>query len=134
APASAPRASVFAPAVTPADSPRPTAYGLGEKGGPDGPVDPLASLKKRVEDALLRRLGTKLAEGALDEAELRVFVERELGAVLAGEQTALSKPEQEQIVSRLTDDLLGHGPMEQFLTDEPVTEVLVSGHVPIYIQ
>ena len=129
-----PRTSVFAPAVTPADAPRPTAYGLGDKGATEGPVDPLASLKKRVEDALLRRLGTRLAEGELDEDELRVFVERELGAVLAGEQTALRQAEQDQIVSRLTDDLLGHGPMEQFLQDDSVTEVMVSGLEPMYIE
>ena len=60
-----------------ADSPRPTAYGLGDKSGPEGPVDPLASLKKRVEDALLRRLGTKLAEGTLDECILEFLAKPE---------------------------------------------------------
>jgi pilus assembly protein CpaF len=54
--------------------------------------------------------------------------------VLAGEQTALSPTEREQIVERLTDDLLGHGPLEQFLKDESVTEVMVNGLEPIYIE
>ena len=122
------------PPVAPSDAPRATAYALGEKSSTEAPVDPLASLKKRVEDALLRRIGSKLAEGEVSEEELHTFVERELGAVLAAEQTALSKSEQEQIVARLTDDLLGHGPMEQFLQDESVTEVMVSGLEPMYIE
>jgi pilus assembly protein CpaF len=134
APPVAPRASVFAPSADPADSPRATSYGLGERTSTDAPVDPLASLKKRVEDALLRRIGVRLAGGEIKEEELRSFVERELGAVLVGEQTALSKAEREQFVGRLTDDLLGHGPMEQFLKDESVTEIMVSGLEPMYVE
>jgi pilus assembly protein CpaF len=133
-PAVAPAASVFAPHSVPADEPRATGYGLVDKHIPDAPIDPLASLKKRVEDGLLRRIGSKLADGEVGEPELRTFVERELALVLAGEQTALSKPEQELIVARLTDDLLGHGPIEQFLQDDSVTEVMVSGLEPMYIE
>jgi pilus assembly protein CpaF len=129
----APRGSIFAPSVAPADG-RATSYGLGERSTSDAPIDPLATLKKRVEDALLRRIGARLAEGEIREDELRSFVERELGAVLIGEQTALSKSERELFVSRLTDDLLGHGPMEQFLKDESVTEVMVSGLEPMYVE
>jgi pilus assembly protein CpaF len=129
----APRGSIFAPSVSPADG-RATSYGLGDRSSSDAPIDPLASLKKRVEDALLRRIGARLAEGEIKEEELRSFVERELGAVLIGEQTALSKSEREVFVSRLTDDLLGHGPMEQFLKDESVTEVMVSGLEPMYVE
>jgi pilus assembly protein CpaF len=129
----APRGSVFAPSLAPADG-RATSYGLGDRSGSEAPIDPLASLKKRVEDALLRRIGVRLADGEIKEEELRSFVERELGAVLMGEQTALSKSEREQFVSRLTDDLLGHGPMEQFLKDESVTEVMVSGLEPMYVE
>jgi pilus assembly protein CpaF len=129
----APRGSIFAPSVSPADG-RATSYGLGDRSANDAPIDPLAALKKRVEDALLRRIGARLAEGEIKEEELRAFVERELGAVLMGEQTALSKSEREQFVSRLTDDLLGHGPMEQFLKDESVTEVMVSGLEPMYVE
>jgi pilus assembly protein CpaF len=129
----APRGSIFAPSGSPADG-RATSYGLGDRSSSDAPIDPLASLKKRVEDALLRRIGARLAEGEIKEEELRSFVERELGAVLIGEQTALSKSEREVFVSRLTDDLLGHGPMEQFLKDESVTEVMVSGLEPMYVE
>jgi pilus assembly protein CpaF len=129
-----PRISVFAPSVAPADGPRATSYGLGDKSVPDAPVDPLAGLKKRVEEALLRRIGSKLAEGDMSEEELRGFVERELGVALAGERSALSSSEREQIVVRLTDDLLGHGPMEQFLKDESVTEIMVSGLEPMYVE
>jgi pilus assembly protein CpaF len=131
---STPRPSIFAPSMLPADGPRATAYGLGEKTADDAPVDPLAGLKRRVEEALLRRIGTKLAEGELSEEELRGFVERELGVALGAERTALSAGEREQIVARLTDDLLGHGPIEQFLKDESVTEVMVSGLEPMYVE
>jgi pilus assembly protein CpaF len=135
APAPDPRpVSVFVPPARDDEPPRATAYALGDKSSTDAPVDPLASLKKRVEDALLRRVGAKLAEGELSEAELRTFVERELGMVLAAEQTALSASEREQIVARLTDDLLGHGPLEPFLQDESVTEVMVNGLEPIYVE
>ena len=97
-------------------------------------TDPLAALKRRVEEALFRRLGSQLYDPNLAELELRDIVSRELASVLAADQTALSQPERDQIVALLTDDVLGHGPLEQFLNDDSITEVMVNGLEPVYIE
>jgi pilus assembly protein CpaF len=105
---------------------------LGER--PVAAADPLAALRRRVEEALFRSLGARLHDPNLEEEELRALVGRELSTALAAEQTALSETEREQVVGLLAADVLGHGPLEQFLTDDAVTEVMVNGLDPIWVE
>jgi pilus assembly protein CpaF len=101
---------------------------------PDGSRDPLAELKQRAQEALFHRLGARLYDSSLNESQLRAFVVEELKTVLEAEATPLSPAERQRLVAEITDDVLGHGPIEAFLKDESVTEVMVNGLDPIYVE
>ena len=47
---------------------------------------------------------------------------------LALDRTPLTREERRQLVREITDDILGYGPLEPFLRDDTVTEVMVNAH------
>jgi pilus assembly protein CpaF len=95
--------------------------------------DPYAELKTRVHHAVIARLGPELfaSESAEDLSErvLRAVMEQ-----LALDRTPLTREERRQIVKEITDDILGYGPLEPFLQDDSVTEVMVNGFDKVYIE
>jgi pilus assembly protein CpaF len=99
-----------------------------------GPVDPLGILKQRAQDALFARLGTRLFDSSLTETQLHAYVMQELDQVIAAENMPLTRSERQRIVSAVSDDILGYGPIEQYLADPSVTEVMVNALQPIYVE
>jgi pilus assembly protein CpaF len=104
--------------------------------GPEGDesADPLASLKARAHEALVTRLGVRLYDASLSADQLQEYVVEELGKVLEEEAVPLSAAERDRLVAELGDDVLGYGPIERFLDDPTVTEVMVNGTRPIFIE
>ena len=105
---------------------------VGQNGSDSG--DPLDTLKSRVQHALFNRLGARLYDASLTDEQLRDLVNHELNAVLEAEQLPLKPEERQQLVAVVTDDVLGYGPMERYLNDPSVTEVMVNGLESIYIE
>jgi len=96
--------------------------------------DPLAGLKRRAQESLFARLGSRLYDSSLTEGQLHGFVVQELAAVIEDEKIPLSAEERQRVVSNITDDVLGHGPVERFLADPSVTEIMVNARQPIYVE
>ncbi|HEY7004670.1 MAG TPA: CpaF family protein [Gaiellaceae bacterium] len=98
-----------------------------------GVADPYAELKTRVHHACIAKLGPELftaeTTGDLSERVLRAVTEQ-----LALDRTPLTRDERRQLVREITDDILGYGPLEPFLRDDSVTEVMVNGAERIYIE
>ena len=95
---------------------------------------PLDGLKHRAQEALFGRLGSRLYDASLSEEQLRSFVVQELGQVLEAQETPLSPAERQRLIADITDDVLGYGPIEEFLGDDTVTEVMVNSLEPIYVE
>jgi pilus assembly protein CpaF len=74
-------------------------------------------------------LFTAETTGDLSERVLRAVTEQ-----LALDRTPLTRDERRQLVREITDDILGYGPLEPFLRDDSVTEVMVNGAERIYIE
>src|SRR5204862_1163453 len=53
---------------------------------------------------------------------------------LALDRTPLTREERRQVTRAITDDILGYGPLEPFLHDDTVSEVMVNGPDAIYIE
>jgi pilus assembly protein CpaF len=102
--------------------------------GPSAPVDPLAKIKDRAQVALLAKVGSRLNDSTITEEELALFVAEELGRVLDGEAAPLSIEERKRLATQLRDDLLGYGPIQELLDDPDITEIMVNGSDPIYIE
>jgi pilus assembly protein CpaF len=96
--------------------------------------DPMAALKSRALEALVQHLGARLYDASLTPEQLDSYVVVELGKVLEDEPVPLSANEREALVAQLGDEVLGYGPIERFLADPTVTEVMVNAGNPIYIE
>jgi len=96
--------------------------------------DPLAAIKGRAQEALFRRLGARLHDASLTDDQLDDLVRCELQVVIEDENLPLTPEERKQLVSAVGEDVLGYGPMERYLNDQAVTEVMVNGLEPIYVE
>jgi len=97
-------------------------------------ADPFADLKRTVHQALLENLGPKLYDSRLTQPELEQRVRLTLQEVLAKDETPLTVADRARIAQEIADDILGYGPLEPFLRDPDVTEVMVNGPDDIYIE
>jgi pilus assembly protein CpaF len=95
--------------------------------------DPYAELKTRIHHACIATLGAELfkreATGDLTERVTRAVTEQ-----LVLDRTPLTRDERRQIIREITDDILGYGPLEPFLRDDSITEVMCNGHDRIYVE
>src|SRR6266508_2283190 len=95
--------------------------------------DPYSELKTRIHHACIATLGAELfkreATGDLNERVTRAVTEQ-----LVLDRTPLTREERRQIIREITDDILGYGPLEPFLRDDSVTEVMVNAHDRIYVE
>jgi pilus assembly protein CpaF len=96
-------------------------------------ADPYAELKTQVHHACIAKLGPQLFTTQSDE-ELSERVLRAVTEQLALDRTPLTREERRQVTREITDDILGYGPLEPFLRDDSVSEVMVNGPDSIYIE
>lgn len=66
----------------------------------------------------------------VDPDKARILLER----LIATEPTPLSAADKQQLRQAILDDVLGYGPIEKFLKDPEVTEIMVNGFETIYIE
>src|SRR3989440_326364 len=105
-----------------------------QEAAPDASAhDPYAELKTRIHHACIATLGAELfkreSTGDLNERVTRAVTEQ-----LVLDRTPLTREERRQIIREITDDILGYGPLEPFLRDDSVTEVMVNAHDRIYVE
>src|SRR5712692_1457360 len=114
---------------------RPTALAPQSMRARDGDrrSDPYAELKTRIHHACIARLGPELfateASGDIPERVLRAVMEQ-----LALDRTPLTREERRKLVREIADDILGYGPLEPFLRDAAVTEIMVNGPNQVYVE
>lgn len=96
-------------------------------------VDLYAELKTRVHHACIAKLGPQLFSSETTE-NLTDQVMRAVTEQLALDRTPLTREERRQITREIADDILGYGPLEPFLRDDSVTEVMVNAHDRIFIE
>src|SRR5438093_186760 len=100
--------------------------------GSDG-RDPFSDLKNRLHLALINDLGPQLFTFGTDSAQIRTRVESDLKERLQ-EEPGLSREDRERLLSEITDDVVGYGPLERVLADESISEIMVNGAHEIWVE
>ena len=95
--------------------------------------DPFSDLKNRVHFVVIGNLGPQLFNVSMDPIALRERVTTDIRSEL-GQETGISRDERERLVAELTDDILGHGPLERLLADESITEIMVNGPFDVWVE
>lgn len=95
-------------------------------------IDPITEVRHRVQRTLAEMLGPKLYEHGAEDLDLRV--RDTVSDLLAREETPLTGIDRARIIREVTDEVLGHGPIEPLLRDPSVSEVMVNGPHKVYVE
>jgi len=96
--------------------------------------DPFGPLKRSVHEALLEMLGPTLYDARLEQRELEQQVTQTLQTVLQRDETPMTSADRMRVAQEVADDILGHGPLEPYLRDPSVSEIMVNGYDQIYVE
>lgn len=97
-----------------------------------------ARLRRQLRDALVGRLGyrelSRIA-GEADAERARGELGVAIGAILnEGDFSSLAEEERLRLSTEVADDVVGLGPLEPFMADDEVTEVMVNGVASLYYE
>ena len=96
--------------------------------------DRIGEIRTRVQERLVEVLGPMLYDASMSDTELESLVHQRLRELLDQEESGLSAQEKLLIVRQIGDGVLGLGPLEPFVRDPEVTEVMVNGWDSIYVE
>jgi pilus assembly protein CpaF len=94
----------------------------------------LEELKQDVHTELLKQLGPQLYDANLDQADLDQRVRAVLSQLMSSQERPISNADRNRLTQEISDDILGYGPIEPFLRDEAVSEVMVNGADSIWLE
>jgi pilus assembly protein CpaF len=94
----------------------------------------LDELRHKIHHHLIEELGPILYDRRLTEDDLRKRVHEQLQTTLAKEKAPLSAADKAQLIQDVSDDILGYGPIDRYLKEEDVTEVMCNGPEKIYLE
>jgi pilus assembly protein CpaF len=100
------------------------------------PVVDLASLcelKERIRTVLLSRIDPTVA-GRIPRAALRREIAKLVNEIATEDRVQLNKLEEMALAADLSDDMVGLGPLEPFLDDEDITDILANGPSDIFVE
>src|SRR2546423_15595661 len=89
---------------------------------PSGP-DPFAEVKNRIHFAVIGELGPQLFSTSMDPLALRDRVNDDIRSQL-GIEAGISRDDRERLVSEISDDILGHWPIERLPADVDEKEII----------
>ena len=93
-----------------------------------------SSLTTAVHQQLLATLGEQLYGDVLDSRTLEGAVFDAISTVLETRDEPVTAADRARIAQEVTDDILGHGPLEPLLRDPEITEIMVNRHDLIFIE
>ncbi len=96
--------------------------------------DRISEVRTRVQERLVEVLGPNLYDSTMSDTELEGLVHQRLRELLDQEEAPLSAQEKLLIVRQIGDSVLGLGPLEPFVRDPDVTEIMVNGWETIYVE
>jgi pilus assembly protein CpaF len=97
-----------------------------------GPKDTYSDLKNRIQQRLIADLDPGMDLG--QTAEVRATIQEMFETMLHDEQIVLTRNEKKKLFEQIVAEILGYGPLEQYLNLEGITEIMVNGPKNIYIE
>ncbi|MET1086198.1 MAG: CpaF family protein [Arthrobacter sp.] len=96
--------------------------------------DALNAVKDRASAALYDRMGGRITDPTLGESELQSYVKEELRTIVEEDDIPLTAAERHRLVQEIIDDVLGLGPLQKFLNEAAVSEIMVNGPEKVYVE
>jgi len=98
-------------------------------------VDEYYEIKTKIHDRLIDLIDLSLLD-SLDQESLCAEIGKLVEKLLRDEfvQTPLNQSERERLISEVQDEMLGLGPLEPFLKDPTINDILVNSYRQIYVE
>jgi pilus assembly protein CpaF len=94
-----------------------------------------ADLRRKLHYKVVEGLGPTLYNAQMSDAELKLRVMEMLEWALEQEQSVpLARADRLALLQEIADDVLGYGPIDPYLADPEVTEVMVNGPHSVWIE
>src|SRR5438067_6836600 len=90
-------------------------------------------LKEQIRTALMSRIDPSVA-GRIARRVLRAEITKLVSEIATEQRIQLNETEDAALATELTDDMVGLGPLEPFLEDDDVTDVLVNGPFDVFVE
>jgi pilus assembly protein CpaF len=91
-----------------------------------------ADIKTRVQNQLIAELDPDIDMSKTNE--VRTTIEKLFERILTEENIFLGRAERARLFESVVADILGLGPIQPFLADESITEVMVNGPDHVYVE
>lgn len=106
--------------------------------GSDGPRTARSAqinkIKREIHQELINRLSDFIYRKNVSNAELSLRVRGEVQRIITEKNYPLTGIEKSIIIEDFINDVIGYGPIEEFLRDKEVTEVMVNNPKRIYVE
>lgn len=99
--------------------------------------EPYVSLKNRVQAQLISQQSARRGTGdptALNSAELQDEIREIYEQAVSEAGLIINRAQKEQLLDQIVAEILGYGPIDAFLHDDEVTEVMVNGSKQVYVE
>ncbi len=91
-------------------------------------------LKRKLHLKIIEKLSDEIFKKNIKDAELKIKVQREVVRLLGESKDPITAEEKRKIIDDLINDVIGYGPIEEFLKDKEVTEIMINNPDKIYIE
>jgi pilus assembly protein CpaF len=94
----------------------------------------IEDIKKNIHLKLIEELSDIIFRKNINDAELKSKVGSSAQKLVYENDFPLTIEEKTKIIGEIIDDIVGHGPIEEFLRDKEVTEIMINNPFTIYIE
>lgn len=94
--------------------------------------DAYLDLKTRIQQRLIMEMDPSV--DVTKTAEVRSTIQELFESMLAEEQIVLTRSEKKKLFDQIVAEILGFGPIQQFLTEGDVGEIMVNGPKHVFIE
>lgn len=97
-----------------------------------GSKDAYMELKNRIQQRLIAELDPGM--DITQTAEVRATIQEMFEAMLSEESIVLTRNEKRRLFEQIVAEILGYGPLEQFLNTQGITEIMVNGPKNVFVE
>jgi pilus assembly protein CpaF len=91
-------------------------------------------IKRSIHLILIKKLSDEIFKENISDTELKLKVTKEINKYFNSSETPLSIVEKNTITEDLVNDVIGYGPITEYLKDREITEIMVNNPHNIYIE
>jgi pilus assembly protein CpaF len=102
--------------------------------GFDRPLDRFSELRASLHNTCIAKVGPELIGTDRDPDSLKTRVREVVLDELGRRSDRLTAEERAQLVDDVVDDVLGYGPIDRFVRDRSVTEIMVNGPDQVWVE